>query len=30
MGMNTFGGFGEFIKVPEEWIIKKPNNLIAF
>jgi len=27
MGMNTFGGFGEFIKVPEEWIIKKPNNL---
>ncbi|MDC3027231.1 YhdH/YhfP family quinone oxidoreductase [Gammaproteobacteria bacterium] len=27
MGMNTFGGFGEYIKVPEEWIIKKPNNL---
>ena len=27
LGMNTFGGFGEFIKVPEEWIIKKPNNL---
>ena len=27
MGMNTFGGFGEFIKVPEEWIIKKPSNL---
>ncbi len=27
MGMNTFGGFGEYIKVPDEWIIKKPNNL---
>ena len=27
MGMNTFGGFGEYIKVPQEWIIKKPNNL---
>ena len=27
MGMNTSGGFGEFIKVPEEWVIK---NLITF
>ena len=27
MGMNTFGGFGEFVKVPDEWIIKKPKNL---
>ena len=27
MGMNTFGGFGEYIKVPEEWIIKKPKNI---
>jgi len=27
MGMNTFGGFGEFIKVPQEWIVKKPDNL---
>ena len=27
MGMNTFGGFGEYIKVPQEWIIKKPDNL---
>jgi len=26
MGMNTFGGFGEYIKVPQEWIIKKPDN----
>ena len=27
MGMNTFGGFGEYIKVPQEWIVKKPENL---
>ena len=27
MGMNTYGGFGEFIKVPQEWIVKKPKNL---
>ena len=27
MGMNTFGGFGEYIKVPETWIVKKPSNL---
>ena len=27
MGMNTFGGFGEYIKVPQEWIIKKPENI---
>ena len=27
MGMNTFGGFGEYIKVPQEWIVKKPDNL---
>ncbi len=27
MGMNTFGGFGEYIRVPEEWVIKKPDNL---
>ena len=27
MGMNTYGGFGEYIKVPEDWIVKKPNNL---
>ena len=27
MGMNTFGGFGEYIKVPETWIVKKPTNL---
>ena len=27
MGMNTNGGFGEYIKVPQEWIVKKPDNL---
>ena len=26
MGMNTCGGFGEYIKVPQEWIVKKPEN----
>ena len=27
LGMNTFGGFGEYIKVPQEWIVKKPENI---
>ena len=27
MGMNTPGGFGEFINVPATWVVKKPNNL---
>jgi acrylyl-CoA reductase (NADPH) len=27
LGMNTYGGFGEYIKVPQEWIVKKPDNL---
>jgi len=27
MGMNTPGGFGEFINVPANWVVKKPNNL---
>ena len=27
MGMNTFGGFGEYIRVPQEWLVKKPENL---
>ncbi len=27
MGMNTSGGFGEYISVPETWIVKKPDNL---
>ena len=29
LGMNTPGGFGEFITVPEGWIVKKPENLSA-
>ncbi len=27
MGMNTPGGFGEFINVPADWVVKKPLNL---
>jgi len=27
LGMNTFGGFGEFISVPAAWVIKIPNGL---
>ena len=27
LGMNTFGGFSEYIKVPSEWIVKCPENL---
>ena len=27
LGMNTFGGFGEYIRVPQDWIIEKPDNL---
>lgn len=27
MGMNTFGGFSEFISVPTEWIVPLPENL---
>ena len=27
MGMNTPGGFGEFINVPATWVVNKPNNL---
>lgn len=27
LGMNTDGGFGEYVRVPSEWIIKKPENL---
>ena len=29
LGMNTPGGFGEFISVPERWVVKKPHNLSA-
>jgi len=27
MGMNTPGGFGEYINVPAAWVVKKPANL---
>ena len=26
LGMNTFGGFGEVIHVPTEWVVNLPNN----
>jgi acrylyl-CoA reductase (NADPH) len=29
MGMNTPGGFGEYINVPAYWVVKKPINLTA-
>lgn len=27
LGMNTFGGFGEYINVFDEWIVPKPENI---
>jgi len=27
LGMNTSGGFGEYIRVPADWIVKLPRNL---
>lgn len=27
LGMNTSGGFGQYIRVPEEWIVKLPENM---
>ena len=27
LGMNTNGGHSEFVKVPEAWLIKKPDNI---
>ena len=27
LGMNTSGGFSQYIRVPKEWIIKRPDNL---
>ncbi|WP_028857289.1 YhdH/YhfP family quinone oxidoreductase [Psychrilyobacter atlanticus] len=27
LGMNTDGGFGEYIRIPSSWIVKKPKNL---
>ncbi|MBC2716915.1 MAG: alcohol dehydrogenase catalytic domain-containing protein, partial [Desulfobacteraceae bacterium] len=27
LGMNTDGGFGEYIRVPTDWVVKRPDNL---
>ena len=27
LGMNTSGGFGQYIRVPAEWVVKMPENL---
>jgi acrylyl-CoA reductase (NADPH) len=27
LGMNTFGGFAEYIRVPAKWIVKKPDKM---
>lgn len=27
LGMNTDGGFGEYVRVPANWVVKKPVNL---
>lgn len=27
LGMNTSGGFGQYIRVPADWVVKKPVNL---
>jgi acrylyl-CoA reductase (NADPH) len=27
LGMNTDGGFGEYIRVPADWVVKLPDNL---
>ena len=29
LGMNTPGGFGQYIRVPAEWVVKRPENLSA-
>lgn len=29
LGMNTFGGFSEYIQVPAGWVIKRPSNMSA-
>ena len=29
MGMNTPGGFGEYINVPANWVVNKPTNITA-
>lgn len=29
LGMNTAGGFGEFVRVPADWVVKLPGTLTA-
>jgi putative YhdH/YhfP family quinone oxidoreductase len=29
LGMNTSGGFGQFIRVPADWVVRLPENLSA-
>lgn len=29
LGMNTFGGFGEYISVPASWVVKRPSGFTA-
>jgi len=29
LGMNTSGGFGQYIRVPADWVVKMPENLSA-
>ncbi len=29
LGMNTSGGFGQYIRVPAQWVVKMPQNLTA-
>ncbi len=30
LGMNTSGGFGQYIRVPADWVLKKPEQLSLF
>lgn len=30
LGMNTSGGFSEYIKVPGNWVVKRPDNLSLY
>lgn len=30
LGMNTWGGFGEYISVPASWVVRLPTNLSPF
>ena len=29
LGMNTSGGFGQYIRVPSQWVVKMPENISA-